>query len=280
MATEQNIETKLHQLEELLKEQETSAKLLVRRDMELARANERLRDLDQVKSKFVSVAAHQMRTPLSAIRWALTMMLQGDLGPVSDSQKKVLEKSLVSTDRLIKLISDLLDIDHMESGRFLYTPQTFNISELIQGVVDDLTSQSKHKGVEIVFVPSISAVAITADPEKIRLAMENVIENAVKYTPKDGEVLVSIVMKENGMIEIQVKDSGIGIPHDEQKFVFNRFFRSSNAMHNETEGSGLGLYIAKEIILYHGGTVRFESKEHEGTTFFIELPLNLKTPAI
>lgn len=274
MAEQQNLEEKIHRLEELLKDQEMSAKLLVRRDLELARANQRLRDLDQVKSKFVSVAAHQMRTPLSAVRWALSMMLEGDLGAVSESQTRILNKALDSTNRLVRLIADLLDVDHLEAGKFIYTPTSFDITELVTSIADEASHSAKTKGVHLnVWKDQLPYFTIWGDPQKLRLAIQNLVENAIKYTPEGGEVTVSLLREGNETIQIQVKDSGIGIPQSDQRFIFNRFFRSANAMHTQTEGSGLGLYIAREIILYHGGSIRFESTENKGTTFFVTLPV-------
>ena len=250
-------------------DQQNAAKLLIRRDLALSRANEQLQALDQAKSEFISVAAHQMRTPLSAVKWILYM---ANLDQFKDESERrdFLRKATESTDRMISLVNDLLEVDHIESGKdhFVFLP--VNCADLVQSVVSDLAALAAGQGVNIT-VSMGTNNTVVGDSTKLRGLFQNLIENAVKYTPSGGTVQISST-EEDKFISIVVKDSGIGIPDNQKDQIFSKFFRAPNALKTQTVGSGLGLFIAKEIVERHGGKIWFESKINEGTTFFINLP--------
>lgn len=229
--------------------------------------------VEQMKTEFVSLAAHQLRTPLSAIKWTLQMLLAGDLGPINEEQREFIEKTYRSNERMIALINDLLNVTRIEEGRYLYKLTLADIKELVQKVIDSLKADIQRKKIKFKFEkPSKKIRKIRVDAEKITLAVQNLINNAIQYTPISGEVIVSLRRVEDD-IEFSVKDAGIGIPKDQQDRVFTKFFRGANAIRMETEGTGLGLYIAKNIIEAHGGGIWFESEENKGSTFSFVLPI-------
>lgn len=257
------------ELADLTLDQQNAAKLLIRRDLALSRANEQLKALDEAKSQFISVAAHQLRTPLSAIKWILHMVTLGQFKDEEERQD-FLSKASESTDRMISLVNDLLEVDHIESGKdhFVFLP--VDCSELISSVVSDVSALAAERGISIMTDMKAQAKAV-GDSTKLNGLFQNLIENAIKYTPSGGTVYVSSTEQED-CVAITVKDSGIGIPLDQQDQIFSKFFRAPNALKTQTVGSGLGLFIAKEIVKRHGGKIWFESKPNEGTAFFVNLP--------
>ncbi len=231
--------------------------------------------IEEMKTEFVSLAAHQLRTPLSAIKWTLRMLLDGDLGKITEEQRNFIEKTYRSNERMISLINDLLDVTRIEEGRYLYKPILTDLSIVVQFVVNSYQEEARRKQINLEFIkPKEKLPEIKIDVEKIRLAIQNLLDNAIRYTNPNGKVTVSLKYdKLKKEIELQVKDTGIGIPDDQQKRIFSKFFRAANVMRMETEGSGLGLFITKNIIEAHKGKIWFKSKENYGTTFYVTLPV-------
>lgn len=254
-------------LTDVVKEQDRSAKMLIRRDLELSRANEKLRSLDTQKSEFMSIIAHQMRTPLSAIKWTLNMMLKNELGPLTVDQMNFLKKADESNEHMITLVEDMLLADRLETGRTDIQLVDTDVNAIINDVLHDLTSKIQQKNIQVHRTECDPLVCTTkADKEKIRAVVQNLLENAVKYTPQNGTVVIQ-VYERDGFLNVSIKDSGIGIPKDQQAYIFTKFYRARNAARIEANGSGLGLFIAKNIIERHGGTITCESEEGKGTTF-------------
>lgn len=259
-------------LEELTKEFDKSAKLLVRRDLELSGANEKLIQLDKMKSEIISVAAHQLRTPLSAIKWTIKILIDGDAGTLNNEQRELLAKGFESNERMIHLVNDMLAVDRMESGKYVYVFVPVQFETLVRDMISELAPIAEQKNIRIEFnPPQIALPKIKVDPDKMRDVLQNLIDNAIKYTKKDGTIVVGLQVA-SGNLHFSVKDSGIGIPETEKDKIFSRFFRAQNASHSETDGSGLGLFIAQSIVKRHGGRIWFESAENVGSTFHIELP--------
>jgi|GEM_PF-3982925 len=270
---ENNTSERVSQLKKVLDRQNTDTRLLIEKDVELREKSQKLKELDSAKSMFVSVAAHQMRTPLAAVKWAIKLVMDGDVGPVNVEQIEYLNKGYESTTRMINLINDLLNVDKIESDKFTYEFKPESLTEMLQGIVDDLTPISSEKGVHLVFEHEKGKQPnISADKVKLTNALQNLIDNAIKYTIGGGDVTVKLVL-EKEIYKLSISDTGIGIPISEQSKVFGKFFRAKNAVRQQTDGSGLGLFIVKKIIEKHGGTAVFESKEKKGTTFFIEIPI-------
>lgn len=248
------------------------AQLLVRRDLELSSANERLRDLDRAKSEFVSIVAHQLRTPLSAVKWVVKMLVDGDAGALNAEQQSLLTKGYQSNERMIRLVNDLLDVVRIESGQQPYRFAPVQLADLVQDVVADFIGPLQKKRLQLTLDPPTPVLPrVTADAEKIRLAVQNLMENAVNYTPEGGRITVHF--RDLGHhVELAFNDTGIGIPAHQQRQVFTKFFRGDNAVKMETDGSGLGLFITKSIIEKHRGRIWCESQERAGTTFHFTLP--------
>lgn len=260
--------------EEILKEQDFAGKMLVRRDLELSRKNEELREFDRMKSEFISVAAHQLRTPLSGIKWTLNMLINGDIGPITNEQKVFLMKTYESNDRMINLVNDLLGLDKMESGGFKYNFVPTQIFYLIDNILFDILIQANKKKIKVEFLNNKQDFPqVLVDQEKMRQVLQNLLENAVKYTPENGRVSIDVAKTGDDFITVSIADTGIGIPKEEEKNIFKRFFRGTNAVAHEPDGSGLGLFISKMIITEHHGTIWFEGNQGGGTVFHISLPI-------
>jgi len=232
----------------------------------------REKTVERLKTEFVSLAAHQLRTPLAAIKWTLRMLLDGDLGQISKEQKEFLDKTYVSNERMINLINDLLDVARIEEGRYIYKQSLVDLGPIVQFVINSYKEEIERKKINFIFLkPKEKLPRIMVDVEKIRLALNNLFDNAIKYTPPEGKVIISLRSAKKA-IEFSIKDTGVGIPKDQQERVFTKFFRAANVMRLETEGSGLGLFIVKNIIEAHQGRAWFKSEEGKGTTFYFTLP--------
>tara|TARA_Y100000310_G_scaffold85265_1_gene82095 strand:+ start:10188 stop:12320 length:2133 start_codon:yes stop_codon:yes gene_type:complete len=251
----------------IIKEKERAGTLVILHDIT------REKRVEKMKTEFVSIAAHQLRTPLSITKWAIKMLLAEDLGEIPKKQKDVLSRADQSNDRMIDLINDLLNITKIEEGRYIYKPILSDLKEVTQFVVDSLKESIKTYKVEVDFQKPIKKLPkIKIDVVKVKLAIQNILDNAIRYSPEGGKVTVSLKYDKKE-IEFSVKDNGIGIPKKYQPRIFTKFFRGINAVRKETEGSGLGLYIAKNIIEAHGGRIWFESQENNGATFHFALPI-------
>ena len=231
----------------------------------------------KMKTEFVTLAAHQLRTPISAVKWSLEMILEGDLGGgLNEEQKKILIKAQEANNRSIRLINDLLSVAEIEEGRYLSELSLSSIEDLILFAAREYKEKMEKKKIKFSFQRSEEKLPkIMLDKEKIKIAVKNIIDNAVRYTPRGGKISVA-VKKNRKRIEVQIKDTGLGIPRDQQDKVFTKFFRASNITKIDTEGTGLGLYISKNIIEAHGGIIWFDSKEGKGTNFYFILPLKEK----
>ncbi len=259
------------QLKELTEEMDRVGKILVRRDRELTVANVRLEELDRVKSEFVSVAAHQLRTPLTAIRWSLNSLANSEFGELSEDQEVAVRNGLSAAESAINLINDLLDTARIEGGRFGFEFGVAPLAPTLERAVKNLMARATHKGITLSWKPLPDNVCINHDPDRLIMSIENAIDNAIKYTAPPGKVDVAHSVTDDTLI-IQVSDTGIGIPKDQQYRLFTKFFRAPNAMLMQTAGTGLGLYLMKNIVESHGGTVEVESEEGKGTTMIFTLP--------
>lgn len=261
-------------LNSLLRENYESAKMLVRRDLELSEANVRLQELDAVKSEFVSVAAHQLRTPLTGIRWSYHALLEEDSGKLGAEQREIIEKGLRASLSMIELINNLLNVARLEEGRFGFEFKRQSILPIAEKSYREFKEAAEEKGVILKLGTPRVMPAVNIDGEKMAIALDNLLDNAIKYTPPAGEVVLKISSSpKKNAVEITVKDSGIGVPKGQMHRLFTKFFRADNAMLLETMGNGLGLYVAKNIIERHGGEIKVESAEGQGTTFTVTLPV-------
>src|SRR3989344_3156084 len=245
--------------------------------LDLIRKNAQLQELDKVKSEFISVAAHQLRTPLSAIKWTLGLLIDEHTENLTPEQRILLMKGFESNERIIKLINEMLVVTRIESGKIRLTFVPIHIEDLIESTVLDFASQAHVRKIALSFdAPKERLPFISADSEQIRNVIQNLIENSIRYTPEGGSIGLSASVQD-GMVHVSVTDTGIGIPERQQSSIFNKFFRADNAMKRRTDGSGLGLFIAKSIIEKHGGKLTFDSIEGKGTTFSFTLPASTST---
>ncbi|GEM_PF-4052605 len=233
--------------------------------------------ISRLKSEFISIAAHQLRTPLSAIKWALDMLARGDLGQVNQEQKELLEKSDESNNRMILLVNDLLNVSRIEEGRFGFKFAAGDLGQALRKSIADTSLVAQKLGVKVIFnEPAPKPRSVMLDSEKLKIALDNLLSNAIKYSKPGGQVQVSLSPHKSNYLEVTIKDDGIGIPKSDLKKLFNKFFRAENAVKKQTEGSGLGLFIAKNIILNHGGKIWAESKENSGSKFHFTIPTEAK----
>ncbi len=240
---------------------------------EIINENERLKLENATKSDLISISAHQLRTSLSAMKWILKMFLDGDFGTLTAEQISFMKKAFESDDRMIRLVNEMLSINHAEDTLEAVKKEPTDLVKLLDEVVFDFTGESYKKGIELIFLkPDHAFKPVTVDPDKIRVVFQNLIENAIKYSNKGGRVFVNISEKDP-MIEISVRDTGIGITPEDQAGIFGKFFRAPNAKAQDTVGSGLGLYTTKRIVEKHGGKIWFESSLGNGTTFIVQLPI-------
>lgn len=249
-------------------------KILVRRDLELTKANTRLQELDAMKSEFVSVAAHQLRTPLTGIKWSFSVLLDKDTGKLNSEQRYIIEGGLNATDRAISLINDLLNVARIEEGRFGFTFEKKPLDDLIKKLVEQFQEHAQKKSITLSYLaPSQALPPVIHDPSKLPIAITNLIDNAIKYTNAGGKVEVRLSKKNDKYIQIEVSDTGIGIPKEQLGRLFTKFFRADNAVSMQTTGTGLGLYLTKNIIEKHKGIIKATSQKDKGSTFTILLPI-------
>lgn len=225
------------------------------------------------KSEFISIAAHQLRTPLSAIKWILHMILDGDTGPLSKSQKELLSGGYDTNERMIHLVNDLLNVARIEEGRFGYKFVRNDIMKIVDSVVVAVKGFALSRKVSVDVKITSKPQLFVFDANKIMLAIQNIVDNAVKYTQANGAVTIEVDTDKESVV-LCVQDTGIGIPSSQINRLFTKFFRADNAVRVQTDGSGLGLYLAKNIVLRHGGTLTVSSKEGAGTAFTLTLPMD------
>jgi len=229
--------------------------------------------ISKIKSEFVSIAAHQLRTPLSAIKWTIRLLLDGDAGLLNKEQDNFLKKGYEINERMIKLVNDLLNAARIEEGKFGYDFKDMDLETFLESLVNHYQEAAKSKSLILIFNKKTKNLPrIYADSEKLSLALNNLLDNALKYTPAGGSVTLELGSQGNYAL-ISLSDTGVGIPPAEQQRVFSKFFRASNVIRLETEGTGLGLFIVKNIIKRHGGDINFSSKEGKGSSFMVALPL-------
>lgn len=232
--------------------------------------NNRLKELDKQKSEFVSIASHQLRAPLGAVRGYASLILEGSFGKPPENLVEPLERIGESTRNMANTIEDFLNISRIELGRMKYDIVQFDLTDLVQTVVNELKPIAEDKGLKITFEKA-EPIIVTADSGKVKQVITNLTDNAVKYT-LEGSVVVSM-KKEAGKVQIRIKDSGIGMDTETLNGIFEKFVRGRESRHVNITGTGLGLYIAKQLIEGNKGRVWAESEgKDKGSTFIIELP--------
>lgn len=239
---------------------------------ELRASNAQLHKLDEAKDEFISMASHQLRTPLTSIKGYLSMLLEGDLGKITPEQRHVLNEAFISSERMVRLIGDFLNVSRLQTGKFVIEKRPVDLALLVQREIEALTSNATARGVKFTYKSPKNIPVIAIDENKIQQVVMNFADNAIFYSKEKGKVTVSL-KKVPGFIEFRVVDTGIGVPKAEQADLFNKFFRATNARQARPDGTGVGLFLAKKVITDHGGSIIFESTEGKGSTFGFRLPV-------
>lgn len=234
-------------------------------------ANRHLKELDEAKDEFISMASHQLRTPLTTIKGYISMMLDGTAEPLQPKQRQFAEMAAAGTERMVYVISDLLNVSRLEAGRFIIEPEPTDLGELVKEEVQLLRQHAINKGLELKLVIPSNLPKIELDPGKTRQVLVNFIDNATYYT-KTGSITVEISGNKDGQ-RLTVTDTGIGVPPAARSELFTKFFRADNAKIVRPDGTGLGLFLAKKVVEAQDGKIVFASVEGKGSTFGFELPL-------
>ncbi len=227
--------------------------------------------LEEMKVDFVSLVSHQLRTPISAVKGYLSSLIEGRTGGLSEEQKLYLERAYTSNERQLEIIESLLNISRIEKGKIELIPIEFSIVELAKEASAVFTKKAHERGLALeILEPQTKIPEVTADREKVREVLENLLSNALKFTPK-GSIIVSFQQTKTEVI-VAVADTGVGIPADKIEKLFTKFYRVGQAPTAESEGTGLGLYIAKSLVELHQGKIWVESEVGRGSTFYFSLP--------
>ena len=230
---------------------------------------DQLKEIDKQKDMLISLVSHQLKSPISSLRWGYNDLLDGEFGPVTEQQKEHVHNQLKTTDNLLELISLLLDASRIEMGRLQMDKKRQSLTEFFTEIITVIEETAKEKNVKFIYSLPKSLPEGTFDKRLTHMTIENLLTNAVKYSPK-GTVELKMDVQ-NNILRCSVKDTGIGIPKEDQEKMFGKMFRAKNVA--KIEGTGLGLYVAKGAIEQQGGKLWFESVEGKGTTFFVEMPV-------
>lgn len=232
----------------------------------------RERKIDKAKTEFVSLASHQLRTPLSTINWYLEILLNNEIGELNPKQLTYVKEVYGASQRMVLLINSLLNVSRLELGTFGIEPKQVSVVRIAKKCLRELKPLTLLKDIKISERYPDETEMINIDPKIVAIILENLLTNSIKYSHKAGRVRLSIKVQDKELV-IQVSDHGIGIPEAQQKEIFGKMFRADNAKSMDPDGSGLGLYIVKQVLAYVGGSISFKSKENKLTMFEVKIPL-------
>jgi signal transduction histidine kinase len=238
---------------------------------QLEQHNDKLKEIDEAKDEFISMASHQLRTPLTSMKGYVSMVLDDEAGPITPPQRDMLQRAFDSSQRMVYLVSDLLNLSRLKTGKFIISNIETDLLQVVDSEFNQLTEMAAAKNIRLAFNKPTDFPMLMLDETKIRQVVMNFLDNALYYTPAGGRVTVELKATDK-TIDYLVTDSGIGIPKDEQHNLFTKFYRARNARKMRPDGTGLGLYMVKKIIIAQGGTILFNSVEGQGSTFGFRFP--------
>lgn len=238
---------------------------------QLRNSNEKLRALDEAKDDFVSMASHQLRTPLTSVKGNISLVLDGDAGKITGLQRQLLEQAFSSSQRMVYLIADLLNVSRLKTGKFMIEQTPVDLAAVVEDEVNQLVDTATSRHLTLTYHKPQSITTLKLDETKTRQVIMNFIDNAIYYTPAGGKI--DVVLSETPLaVELRVIDSGIGVPKNEQHHLFSKFYRAGNARKVRPDGTGLGLFMAKKIVIAEGGAIIFETSENQGSIFGFSIP--------
>lgn len=237
----------------------------------LRESNKRLKALDETKDDFISMASHQLRTPLTSVKGYISLVLDGDAGPIQPNQQKLLTQAFISSQRMVYLIADLLNVSRLKTGKFVIEPSPVNLADVVQDEMNQLVDTARGRQLTLTYHKPAHFPILNLDETKIRQVIMNFTDNAIYYTPSGGHIDIQLIDKPKS-VELRVVDDGIGVPKEEQHHLFTKFYRAKNAQRARPDGTGLGLFMAQKVVMAQGGAVIFSSKENKGSTFGFTFP--------
>jgi signal transduction histidine kinase len=238
---------------------------------QLRHANIRLKELDRTKDEFISMASHQLRTPLTTIKGYLSMILDGDIGPVTKNEKQMIQQAFDSAERMVFLIADLLNVSRLQSGKFVIDNKPTDLAKMVEDQTNQLQETAKNHHLTLSYKKPDKFPMLNLDDTKVQQVVMNFMDNAIFYTPAGGSIDVALEATPDS-INYTVTDTGLGVPAAEQHHLFAKFYRAGNARKMRPDGTGLGLFMAKKVIAAQGGAIIFKSTEGKGSTFGFSFP--------
>jgi signal transduction histidine kinase len=232
----------------------------------LRHSNEKLKSLDETKDDFISMASHQLRTPLTSVKGYLSMVLEGDAGKITQTQREMLGQAFFSSQRMVYIIADLLNVSRIKNGKFVIERVRTNLAGIVEEELEQLEESAAIRTLTLQYDKPEDFPDLYLDETKTRQIIMNFIDNAIYYTPEGGRIIIRLIDRPL-TVELQVEDNGIGVPRSEQHHLFTKFYRAANARKARPDGTGLGLFMAKKVIIAQGGSLIFNSQEGKGSTF-------------
>jgi signal transduction histidine kinase len=239
---------------------------------ELRASNAQLQKLDEAKDEFISMASHQLRTPLTSIKGYISMLVEGDVGKVTPDQKHLLDEAFISSERMVRLIGDFLNVSRLQTGKFIIERQPIDLAKVVGQEIESLLPNAAARNLKFSYKQPKNFPTLSLDESKIRQVIMNFADNAIYYSKEKSTIKIELTTV-GKTVEFTVKDTGIGVPDKEKEKLFGKFFRATNARKQRPDGTGVGLFLAKKVIDAHDGQVIFESKEGKGSTFGFRLPI-------
>lgn len=240
---------------------------------ELRASNAQLQRLDKAKDEFVGMVSHQLRTPLTTVKGYISMVMEGDAGEITSEQRRLLDEAFMSSERMVNLINDFLNVSRIQTGKFIIDKHPTNLVKLIEQEIDRLKPNATSRNLEFVFKKPKDFPIINMDESKIREVVMNFADNALYYSHEGAKIDISLYIDDNKQAVFEVIDTGIGVPDEDQIRLFTKFYRAGNAKKQRPDGTGVGLFLAKKVISAQGGKIIFKSVEDKGSTFGFSLPI-------